>query len=40
MELACQVRICFRVLFLFDPRALDASSKEGLIELYTGNVIV
>jgi len=26
--------------FLFDPRALDASSKDGLIELYTGHLIV
>jgi hypothetical protein len=40
MELACQVRICFRVLVLFDPRALDASSKEGLMALYTGNLII
>jgi len=26
--------------FVSDPRALDASSNEGLIELYTGNLII
>jgi hypothetical protein len=30
----------FGSFFLFDPRTLDTSSKEGLIELYTGNFII
>jgi len=30
----------FGSFFLFDPRALDASSKDGLIELYTGHLRV